>query len=78
MTISVVYYHYNPWISYRIEPPPSAPIAIGKMPVATAPPLPPLDPPQEHLRLYAFLGVPVFGLTVKVLVGLVNIRIVIA
>lgn len=55
-------------IYYRMEPPPSAPIAIGKIPVATAPPLPPLDPPQEHLRLYAFLGVPVFGFTVKVLI----------
>jgi hypothetical protein len=38
-------------VYYLIEPPPSAPTAIGKMPVATAPPLPPLDPPQEQVNL---------------------------
>jgi hypothetical protein len=50
-----------------MEPPPSAPTAMGKMPDATAPPLPPLDPPHEQFKLYAFFGVPVLGLTVKVL-----------
>jgi hypothetical protein len=53
---------------YLTDPPPSEPILIGITPAETMPELPPLEPPHECVGLNGFLGVPVFGLTVKVLI----------
>ena len=40
----------------RIEPPPSPPWARGTIPLATAAPAPPLDPPVVRVRSHGFLA----------------------
>ena len=46
----------------RIEPPPSAAIATGPMPAATAAPEPALDPPEVRSRFHGLRVVSATGL----------------
>src|ERR1700754_1294090 len=48
----------------RTEPPPSVPMEIGLVPVATAADAPPLDPPAVFVTSPGFLVMPVSGLSV--------------
>ena len=43
---------------FRSDPPRSLPSAMGSIPVASAAPAPPLDPPAVLVRSYGFLVVP--------------------
>src|SRR5258707_13689903 len=43
---------------FRIEPPPSVPIAIGVTPAATEATAPPLEPPAVSVRFQGWRGAP--------------------